>query len=215
MRLIALALSVILAAGCAAQPMTREQSLSLREETIAATVRVYPDKSPADLIAAAEELLRLADGDDMRFAHDETGFNANRWWMVYVVLAFVSGTDFWRFTAVPTEDGGGTKATVNVSTQMQNTTPTPTTGGAWSAGTGPAMSAPYGGTAVYEIFWARMDYLLGLRPDWMSCVESNQRLKSGAVRGANDPLCNSFNLRDESPEGVAAHAKPAPVSGRP
>lgn len=44
-----------------------------------------------------------------------------------------------------------------------------------------------------------MDYLLGVRPDWMNCKMADERVKEGVVWGANEALCNSFNIKDETP----------------
>ena len=72
-------------------------------------------------------------------------------------------------------------------------------GGAWTATSMPMSGSPVMGTAIYDVFWSRMDYLLGLRQDWMTCQMADERVKSGATWGTNEALCNSFNVKDAVP----------------
>ncbi|RXZ42712.1 hypothetical protein EBB06_12530 [Crenobacter cavernae] len=55
------------------------------------------------------------------------------------------------------------------------------------------------GSAIYDVFWARMDWMLGRRGDWMDCKVADQRVKTGAAWGTNEALCNSFNITDKAP----------------
>ena len=55
-------------------------------------------------------------------------------------------------------------------------------GGDASAGPLPGIGgSAVDGTTIYEIFWARMTYLLGQRDTWMTCAESDARVKAGVV----------------------------------
>ena len=77
--------------------------------------------------------------------------------------------------------------------------PMMTTAPAWTATTMPMVGTPVDGTALYDVFWARMDYLLGKRAKWMDCKEADRRVKQGIVWGSNENLCNSFNIKDDRP----------------
>lgn len=180
-------LMVVLLAGCAAQP----KPLS-REEWLAATTRTYEAKNKEQVIAAAERVLRLADGDDFTIVHADDGFDATRDWMAFIVIGLVTGTDRWAFRAI--EESGGVKASVQVSLNASGTSangiPTSVTGGLIN------------GPALYELFWERMDYLLGLRGQWMDCKEADALRDTGATWGNNNPLCNSFNMTDSAPDGT-------------
>lgn len=183
----------IMLAGCA----TTRPQLS-REEWLAMSSRHYDGITKDQVICAAEKLFRLADGDDFSIVHTEDGIYAVRNWIVYLVFAAGMGTDYWQLKVTTTDNGA--KATVQVNTQAQSITPMATTSGAWTATTMPMAGTPVGGTAIYDVFWSRMDYLLGKRPDWMNCQMADERVKQGIAWGTNVALCNSFNVKDETPQ---------------
>lgn len=178
--------------GCAAkQPhMTREEWLNL-------TSREYKGVSKEQALSAAERLLTLADGDDFKIMHTQEGLYANRNWMVYMVLAAVSGIDYWSVRATPIQSG--VMLSLQVNRQMSTIAPMGTAAGDWAASSMPMGGTPVEGAAIYDLFWARMDYLLGKRSDWMTCEAANLRIKEKKVWGDNEPLCNSFNVKDEEP----------------
>lgn len=193
MRLIIHFLILVSLVSCAAAP---QKQLS-REEWISLTSRTYPDTSKDQALLAVEKLFRLADGDDFKIIHTEDGLQASRQWTSYAVIAAVSGTDYWNVKAI--EKNGSVTVVISASTQSQNTTPIPTTGGNWTAGTLGAQGNLVDGTAIYDVFWARLDYLLGKRADWMLCKEADERVKQKITWGNNEALCNSFNMKDSKP----------------
>jgi hypothetical protein len=168
-----------------------------RAEYLATTTRVYENVDKEAVFSAIEKLFILADGDDFTFTYSENGMQAIRNWSFYLVIAAGFGTDYWNITIRDVE--GGVKVSTCASTQSQGVAPAPTTGGNFSAGTTPLMGSPIQGTSIYDLFYARLDYLLGLRGDWMSCDESNQRKSDGITWGLNEALCNSLNMKDDSP----------------
>lgn len=195
--LASLLLIVLTLSGCATKPT----QLS-RDEWISTTTRVYRDHSKEDVIRAGERLLRLAGGDGFQIQHSEEGLYATRNWLVYIVIAAATGVDYWKLLVTQTPDGA--KASLQVSTQAQPIAPMltagPEKGTGWTAMTGPMAGSPVNGTALYDLFWSRIDYLLGKRKDWMTCAESDKRVKSKTVWGTNEALCNSFNVADAHPE---------------
>lgn len=196
MRLFFLSIFIFLT-GCASTPrpdLTREEFLTI-------TSREYAGVSKDQVIGAAERLFRLADGDDFEIVHAHEGIHATRKWSAYLVIAAVIGTDYWNFLV--SETASGVKARVQLNTQSQGVTPMATTASDWTATTMPMDGVPITGTAIYDVFWARMDYLLGKRPDWMTCEIADTRVKTGATWGSNEALCNSFNMKDAAPGGVA------------
>ena len=122
---------------------------------------------------------------------------ATRNWTVYFVLGFVTGTDNWIFKARPVE--GGTAVTFAVGSVAQPA-PAKQTPRRADDPRPKVMGATHEGTAIYDLVWARMAYLLGQRGDWMSCAESEARVASGVVWGETVALCNSFNVKDGVPE---------------
>ncbi|XUH15167.1 hypothetical protein FC419_18135 [Bordetella pertussis] len=190
--LVAALSATALLVGCAAK-----QPQLTRSEYLKVTQRTYEGKSAEEVLNAAEKLFRLADGDDFKFFHDDDSMSASRSWIVYVVLAAAMGTDTW--TVRTKEIPGGVRVSAALNTSAGSVLPMPTTGGDMSAGTTPGMGGNVPGTAIYDVFWARMDYLLGLSDQWMTCEESNRRVSTGAVWGPNDALCNGFNVKDDLP----------------
>jgi hypothetical protein len=168
-----------------------------RDEWLAVTSRNYEGVTKEQAIGAAERLFRLADSKKFKIVYTEDGIYAARNWMDYLVFTVITGTDYWLFKVTPTVNG--VKASVQVNTQAQGLMPIPTTNGAWTATTSPMAGMPVDGTAIFDVFWARMDYLLGKRTDWMDCKMADQRIKEGIVWGNNEPLCNSFNINDDNP----------------
>lgn len=135
-------LTAALLTACASPPqLTREQWL-------AETTRTYPGHTPAEILDAAREVFIEADGtDDFSFAYpDEHTMQARRTWFIYAVLAFSSGEDDWTVTALP--HGNETLARVNLVAL-------------------PVVREPQ----MYRLFWARLDYHLGLRAEWPPCSD--------------------------------------------
>lgn len=58
---------------------------------------------------------------------------------------------------------------------------------------------PLNSTAIYDLFWGRMDYLLGRRDEWMTCDEAEARRKAGITYGQLEALC-SVTTDDLPPE---------------
>lgn len=193
MRGLIIATILVVLAGCATKPqMTREEYLQT-------TQREYQGKTADDVLKAAEELFVLADGDDFTFHHADDSMSATRPWLVYLVLAASMGTDNWLVQTK--EVPGGVKASAKVSTSMGSVAPMATTGGDWTATGMPGMGGNIvAGTAIYDVFWARMDYLLGRTDKWMTCAEADARVKAGTTWGQNEALCNGFNVKDAAPE---------------
>jgi hypothetical protein len=171
-----------------------------RDEWLSMTNRTYEGVTKEQAISAAERLMRLADGDDFMIAHSDDGFLATRIWSVYLVLAASVGTDSWMVRAVENR-GSGTRVSVSVGTQVGSVSGVVTGPNTVAPLTTPSVGSPVNGTAVCDVFWARMDYLLGRRQFWMDCLEANERVGTRVVWGDNSALCNGFNIKDDVPEG--------------
>lgn len=188
----------LLLGGCATQHPPQS-----REDWLKTTTRTYSGVTKDQALTAAEKLLRLADGDDFALTYTADTVQATRSWSVYLVIAAAMGTDYWTIRA--DQVGDAVKVAVQVNTQSQSITPMPTTtSGTWTAGTMPMSGSPVMGTAIYDVFWARMDYLLGKADEWMTCEKANKRVSDGVTWGTNESLCNAFNMKDSLPEKLAA-----------
>lgn len=193
MRFLVSVCVALLLVGCA----TTQPQLT-RDEWKKITTREYASVTADEVLNAAEKVFRLADGDDFVVAHQDRSMVASRRWTVYLVLSAAMGTDYWRVDTVDAD--GKMRASAFVSTDMGLIAPMPTTqAGTYSAGSTPMAGSPVQGTAIYDVFWSRMDWMLGKRKDWMSCKEADALVKQKVVWGVNEALCNSFNIKDQSP----------------
>lgn len=178
--------------GCAVETPTLT-----REEWLAVTSRTYVDVTKDEALAATETLFDLADGDDFQISHAQDGLYASRNWVVYLIIGGATGTDYWKVDAVEVPEG--VKVSVQVNTQTQAIVPMATTGGDWTATTTGLAGSPVNGTAIYDVFWGRMDYLLGESEEWMDCETAKRRVQEGLAWGINDALCSPFSVKDNLP----------------
>lgn len=193
-KVISVAVLVLSLAACALPPkpqLTRAQWLEI-------TTRYYDDVSVDDVLNAAEKLFRLADEKDFQFSHSDNELYAFRSWSAYMVIAASMGTDQWQVTAVPT--GGRVRVSLRSTSSSSVITAMPTVQGDLFAATMPGMTGmPTQGTALYALFWSRMDFLLGKSTDWIDCDDVKQWYKQQLVWGDKRALCDGFNITDSSP----------------
>jgi hypothetical protein len=158
-------------AACATPPqLTREQWLT-------ETTRVYPDHTPAEILDAAREVFVLADGEDFGFAYpDDRSMIATRPWSIFVLLSATTGSDVWRFWV---SDHG--IARVNVQSQCTSIN----------------QCGPVTTPEVYELFWGRMDYLLGKSEIWETCAGHGGTTWEYA--NGIEALCSVWNIKDSNP----------------
>lgn len=186
-------LVISLLSACA----TTQKLSTIERETI--TSREYVGITKDQLMLAGEELFHLADGDDFIITHSHKSSSherlyAKRNWRIYFVLGWSKGTDYWLLTADSNEKG--VKATMQVNRKRRKSyTMMPD-----NSKTASMQGEPINGTAIYDIFWARIDYLLGKRQDWMTCKISDDRINQKIVWGENDALCDSVTMKDSSPK---------------
>lgn len=185
---------VLVLAGCAVNQKTMN-----RDEFISTTTRSYEGVTERDFYQAAERLFMLSDGDDTTIAYPgEHAMVAQRTWLIYLVLAFTQGTHNWQIETEPSDSG--LDATAYVSIQSSAVSGAPTFGGGVSTHTSPAMQNIVNTPAVYGLFWARMDYLLGKNDSWPTCGDWNAKVKSGETYGHTEALCLGANTDDLLPE---------------
>lgn len=191
-RAVLLIAAAVAAGGCATTQVPQS-----RTEWQAIHVREFRDKTPDEVLDAAEEVLRLAD-HDFTFDYPDGQLIATRRWLIYVVLAASMGTDYWKVTAAPLPDGG-TRATVEISQQASSVVPSPVfESGGGVGSTVMAMGLP--GTPVqhappYRLFWRRVENRLGMWPHWTTCDDFGEESGNAGLH----VLC-SVNTDDRAPE---------------
>ena len=67
----------------------------------------------------------------------------------------------------------------------------------WMAGTYPSGTKDEG---TYELFWARLDYLLGLSKDWITCDEYYDLVEKNKIGKVGMGLCWGKLIDDNSPK---------------
>ena len=101
----ALLLTIFLA-GCAVpQPMSMEEMTARFKENQQAATRLYPAKSPDQLMEAVQEVLLLLDPQDMKFSITEKGVLANRFSTYYAVFSVGFGMDYYSVTLSEVPEG--------------------------------------------------------------------------------------------------------------
>lgn len=160
-----------------------------RDEWIKATNRTYDGITKEQLIRAAEQVLSLAGGEYMKVAHTEDGFDARRDWHYYVVLQSETGSDHWAFRASSTPSGA--KGTIQLTARRQ----------LYAYGVLPATekNKTVEGTAIYDLFWSRMDYMLGINPTWTTCDMSTGKIEQGSIWGETSALCGVLFMDNKTP----------------
>ena len=190
--------------GCVTlKPMTREEYLDV-------TQRVYTDTNQNNVLAAAEKLFNLADKSDFVLQHTENSIIGTRQWSMYLILTAVFGSDHWKVRAI--DVGGVTKVSVMVtSTYSQSLGIVDADSGSVDTIMTPGLNGtPPVGPAVYKLFWARMDYLLGQSNEWMTCKDMDVLIKEKETHGNTEVLCQALTMNNKLPEELRKPEKEKP-----
>jgi len=207
MRRFAMLAAAALLVGCA----TPHQIVD-REDFLAEANRTYPGESRERVIGAAETILKTSDPQDWEFRYTLNGFTGLRRYVVYAVLATAQGREKWEFETEPQPEG--LRASLSISDA--------------GVASGGLVPTPYEGKmaslALYRLFWARMDYMLGRRPDWTSCAQAQAELRKtrtnqDALGGLCGPTSNGRNAPAPAPlppaSGDAPPAAVGPLAAGP
>lgn len=196
--------AAFLLAGCASAPHQMQD----RSDYLAEGTRIYSRESRERVMQAAEIVLKASDPTDFEFRYTLTGFTGLRRYFVYAVVATASGREKWDFLTEPA-GSDGIRASVSVS----------------EAGTTTASysSQPYenamASVPLYRLFWNRVDYMLGKRPDWVSCADATAELEAThtnalALGGLCGPTSDGRNAAPPEPLPLLP-APSKPLSKRP
>lgn len=176
--------------GCAAPPKpTFEQMSASLEANKLAAVRVYPNKSPKEVMQASHKVLYMLDpGLPMSFDMADQRLYAKRTWGLYLILASVNGVDQYNISAEPISNG--TKLSLAFAT---DSLPFILPANTFNKN---VIVGHAENPEDFKLFHDRVEYLLGIRTDWVTC----------AVAKAKQPdpkkdmfLCDSIGLENISP----------------
>ncbi len=175
--------------------------VATHEEWLREATRIWPGESRARVIAAAEAVLKHADPRDTAVEYNHHGFTARRRFFIYALIATASGTETWTFTSAENEQGAS--ATVRIIQR-----------GTAQAG---GHSERFRENQVYlgslRLFYARIDYLLGRRPDWITCSEAVDKLGLPPAAPGLQSLCSLTHQGRDAPP--PARVAPRPAGTRP
>lgn len=195
----AIVLALLSLTGCA----TAAPQLS-QAEWVALKTRTYPGVTSTQVVAAAEQLFRLADGSDFRLSYqaDGSGMKATRSWLLHLVISGTFGTEEWTLKVADRPDGAWIGVDVAGSMGMIM----------WGIIPGPSHPrTDFESPALFDLFWARMNHLLGRSKEWRTCDMQSARVDAKATWGTLDPLC--WAADDTAPEGAKVTVPAAlPVS---
>jgi hypothetical protein len=154
-----------------------------------ATSRRFPGETRERIVRAAESVLRQSDPGRQITTRTE-GFASFRQFESYGFVVAEGGGDLWTVTSRDLADGA--EAVVRLA---------PRNGGGPA---GPAISITGGRNPapLYDLFWSRVEYVLGRRADWTTCGAAESALRGrGQGLAALSGLCGS---------GAEARALPPP-----
>jgi hypothetical protein len=208
---------VVLMSGCASvsrpSPVAAEQCWTDPEQR-GERIRRYPMVTEGQALDAAERLLRLAGGDDMKIVRAQHSlsaeFHRERVFYLFLVAHSASVWDHWNIATRRETDG------VRVCVQVRGQTFSDT----FVLGAEPVTNAVYPASAAerdpgkrfkppahaypvnHDTFWARLNYLLGLDSAWANCPSSGI-VRPHATRGREEvnPLCHTL-VDDPSAPGT-------------
>jgi hypothetical protein len=194
---LALLCAALALAGCAPAARVQTHADWVREAT-----RVWPGETRARVIAAADAVVKHADPRDTAVEYNRHGFTARRRFLIYALIATASGTETWTFSSA--ENTQGASATVRIIQR-----------GTARAG---SQSESFRENQVYvgslRLFYARIDYLLGRRPDWIPCSEAAARLELPEANAGLQSLCSlTHQGRDAPPPPLIPKTVGAPAPG--
>ena len=174
--------------ACATSPKTS------KEEMLAATTRTYEGVSSQQVIQAAEQLLKLVDESRFIFSREDHQLTATRSGQLFTQLGATKITAVW---VVQTQEKG--KSTlVTIDGGWKKTLP--------SSGLRLNLRRPKG-TAVYTLFWNRLDTLLGQSNEWTTCKEMKKLIEQGEASGDIRMLCARAD--DKLPESLRGKSSPS------
>jgi hypothetical protein len=199
-------LAVLLCAGCASAP----QQVRDRDDYLAEATRAFPGETRERVLKAAETVLKVSDPSDFEFRYTLNGFTGLRRYFVYAVLASASGREKWDF--ITEADPAGLHASVSISEAG-------TASGGYSVS---RYENAMASVPLYRLFWSRVEYMLGKRPDWVTCDQAAAELQStstntmAALGGLCGPTSDGRNAPAPEPLPPLVSAAPprAPPAAR-
>jgi hypothetical protein len=195
MRLLCLTVLILLTAACARPERAANHADWLKEAT-----RVWSGETKARVIAAAEAVVKHSDPGDITVEYSKSGFSARRKFFIFAVLATAEGEDRWTFSA--SENSEGASASVRIVQR----------GTARSGNFSERFRDNQALVGSLRLFYARVDYMLGKRAEWVTCSGAVAQLSLPAEAPGLQSMCSITHQGADAPppQKLAPKAK---VSG--
>ena len=159
--------------GCATKPKISE------EEMKAAMTRTYQGVSSGQVMKASEKLLKMVDEKRFQFTQSGNQLTATRSGEIFTGMYSGGKSRVSGVWLVNTKEMG--KSTVVKIEAAWKTEPL-------STGLSSKVKRPEG-TAVYKLFFSRLDNLLGKSNEWMTCEGMKKAIQQGEASGDIRMLC--------------------------
>ncbi|MBE8158417.1 MAG: hypothetical protein HAW59_03390 [Betaproteobacteria bacterium] len=159
-------------------------------------IRSYEGIEKRDIMEAAREVIRLSDPDEIRFESKPDGFAAVRRQISYYVVE--SGVDIFLFEFTARETNAGVEARIDIQESIERA-------GFATLGLPITKVGRPENSYIYDLFYSRMEYLLGLKDRWHTCKDAVGKISTSG-REAEELGLAAFCGR------FASDLSPPPVS---
>ena len=162
--------------------------------------RTYSEAKKKEIIDAAKEVLRLIDPSKTKIVDTPEGFDAQRAKASYYVVE--SGLDLFKYKFTAIESENSVKTTFDIDETI-------------SRASFKTLGMPVTDTGkpenryVYDLFYSRLDYLLGKNEKWYTCKDAINKIPSGIEKSESiekiglSSFCGRF-VEDVIPSGKLA-----------
>jgi hypothetical protein len=178
----ALFAAVSFLAGCAATPKPDENHF-------AEATHEFKGETRERIVRAAEIVLKQSD-PAFKFQYSLSGFTGFRPYVLYAVIAAQTGTEKWELQTE--QNSNSVRASIGISETRR----------AFAAGAPPSQGeGAMGSVPLYRLFWARAEYVLERRPDWITCDEALGDLEKQGINGieALSGICGLTSMGRNAP----------------
>ena len=185
MRLVPIAGFCLFLTACGHAPV----QINDRQDYLAEATRTYQKQGKERIIQAAETILKTSDPNKFDMRYTGGGFVGLRKYFIYAIIASASGQEKWEFNV---EEKGDTQVAALTLSDAGITA----SGSSINRYEGSLNAIP-----LYRLFWKRMDYMLGNRPDWVTCNQEVELLRAADVNpiSALSGLCGPTSAGRDAP----------------
>jgi len=175
---VASCMLIVMLSYCVPSKVLSPHESMSQDEQIKATTRVYRDISSETILFATDKLLVRSNETEFQFSHSPERLTAESKRSVYMPnTSWQEWHEKWVVTAQ--EQSKEVLVSVKVERHISHLF-------------GSETQTPYG-PAVYDLFWKRLEFLIGLDDQWMTCEEIQEAIRQGKTRGHVNWLCRVEN----------------------